>query len=71
MHRSRLSTIIIDCQTGDLDRAAEFWANALNRPARTPKDPADANYRELDTPRGEIVVAVQQVDHPSRANQWS
>ena len=48
MHRSRLSTVVIDCQTADLDRAAQFWAQALNRPASRPKDPADDNYRELE-----------------------
>ena len=68
MHRSRLGTVVIDCQTADLDRAAEFWAKALNRPARKPQDPADANYRELETPPGEVVMAVQQVDHPSRVH---
>jgi predicted enzyme related to lactoylglutathione lyase len=68
MHRSRLGGVVIDCQTADLDRAAEFWAKVLNRPARTPKDPDDANYRELETPPGEVVMAVQQVDHPSRVH---
>ena len=68
MHRSRLGTVVIDCQTADLDRAAGFWAKALNRPARKPQDPADANYRELETPPGEVVMAVQQVDHPSRVH---
>lgn len=28
-HRSRLSGFIIDCRTDDLDRAADFWAQAL------------------------------------------
>ena len=28
-HRSRLSGFIIDCNTGDLDAAADFWARAL------------------------------------------
>jgi predicted enzyme related to lactoylglutathione lyase len=68
MHRSRLGTVVIDCQTAELDRAAEFWAKALNRPARKPHDPADHNYRDLETPRGEVVVVVQQVDHPSRVH---
>ncbi len=68
MHRSRLGTVVIDCQTADLDRAAEFWAQALNRPASKPQDPADQNYRELQTPPGEIVVAVQEVQHPSRVH---
>jgi hypothetical protein len=68
MHRSRLSTVVIDCQTTDLDGAAEFWAKALNRRARKPNDPSDHNYRDLETPAGEVVVVVQQVDHPSRVH---
>ena len=60
--------MVIDCQTADLDRAAEFWAKALNRPASKPQDPADQKYRELQTPPGEIVVAVQEVQHPSRVH---
>ena len=68
MHRSRLSTVVIDCQTADLDSAAQFWAQALNRPARRPADPADGNYRDLETPPGEMVVVIQQVDHASRVH---
>jgi hypothetical protein len=26
MHRSRLSTFVLDCKTTDLDAAAEFWS---------------------------------------------
>ena len=29
MHKSKLSGFIIDCETLDLDRAADFWGNAL------------------------------------------
>ena len=68
MRRSRLGSVIIDCQTNDLDRAAEFWAKALNRRASKPADPADQNYRELETPPGEVMVAVQQVSHQSRVH---
>lgn len=28
MHKSRLGTVIIDCQTEALDQAAGFWAKA-------------------------------------------
>ena len=43
MHHSRFSTIIIDCQTEDLDAAASFWAQALGSEAR--QDPSAATYR--------------------------
>jgi len=39
MHRSRLATIVIDCQTERLDEAASFWGSALGRPARSLNDP--------------------------------
>ena len=29
MHKSRLAGIIIDCQTSDIDSAADFWSKAL------------------------------------------
>ena len=29
MHKSKLAGFIIDCQTTDLPRAAQFWGNAL------------------------------------------
>jgi predicted enzyme related to lactoylglutathione lyase len=67
-HRSRLSTIVIDCQTGDLDRATEFWAGALGVPAKKFADPASAGYRQLAMADDQPVVITQQVDHPSRVH---
>jgi hypothetical protein len=32
MHRSRLSTIVIDCNAATFDRDAGFWSGALGRP---------------------------------------
>ena len=34
MHKSKLGGFIIDCQTQDLDHAAEFWGAALGMPVR-------------------------------------
>lgn len=65
MHRSRLSTFVIDCQVGDIDAAAEFWSKALNRPIQPP-DPVDPNYRQLATSEDEPLIFLQQVDHDSR-----
>jgi hypothetical protein len=36
MHKSKLGGFIIDCQTGDLAAAADFWAAALGMPVREP-----------------------------------
>ncbi|GAO03375.1 VOC family protein [Anaeromyxobacter sp. PSR-1] len=67
MHRSRLVGIVIDCQDGDVDRAAAFWSAALGRPLQPP-DPGSPGYRALEDAAGEPVVLVQRVDHPSRVH---
>lgn len=67
MHRSRLCNFVIDCQDGDLDRAAAFWSAALGRPLR-PADPDSPTYRELEDAEGEAIVLVQRVEHPSRVH---
>ena len=68
MHKSRLGTIVIDCQTDDLDTAARFWSAALGRSAEELDDPSDANYCDLAGPSDEIKVLVQSVNHPSRVH---
>jgi predicted enzyme related to lactoylglutathione lyase len=68
MHKSRLGTIVIDCQADDPDEAARFWSAALGWPAEASPDPGDAKYRELAVPSDEIKVVVQAVGHPSRVH---
>lgn len=34
MHKSKLGGFIIDCRTGDLAAAADFWGAALGMPVR-------------------------------------
>ena len=68
MHKSRLGTIVIDCQTGDVDAAAAFWSQALGWPAHALDDPLNANYRQIDTPADQPTLLVQGVTHPSRVH---
>lgn len=68
MHRSQLGGFIIDCQSGDLDEAAAFWAKALGLPAEDPQSAGHAKYRELRTEANDLHVEVQKVDHPSRVH---
>jgi predicted enzyme related to lactoylglutathione lyase len=69
MHKSRLSGFIIDCQTADLESAAEFWSAALGLPVNPASaKPEDAAYRSLDTGPDGLDIQVQQVDHPSRVH---
>jgi len=68
MHRSRLAGFIIDCQTDDLEAAAEFWSRALGLPRRASKSPEDAGYALLETKPNDLHIEVQKVDHPSRVH---
>jgi len=65
MHRSRLSTFVIDCRVPDVDAAARFWSAALGREVK-PADPNDPNYRELASSKEEAMVLLQEVEHDSR-----
>ena len=68
MHKSRLAGLIIDCDTDDLDAAAEFWANALGAPAKHAADLSESPYVELNMPADEPYVEIQKVDHASRVH---
>jgi catechol 2,3-dioxygenase-like lactoylglutathione lyase family enzyme len=65
MHRSRLSTFVLDCKVPDLERAEAFWSRALGRRA-TPDPDLDANYRVLDSDADEPLLLLQRVEHDSR-----
>jgi predicted enzyme related to lactoylglutathione lyase len=68
MHRSRLSSFIIDCKAADLVEAARFWSAALGRPARDGADPANDKYLELVMHEDEPIVELQKVEHESRVH---
>lgn len=67
MHRSRLAGFIIDCQTQDLEGAAQFWSSALGLPIQGDPE-SDPGYRLLGNAPGDLHVEVQQVEHPSRVH---
>ena len=64
MHRSRLSTFVIDCKVDDLTAAAEFWGNAFGRPVTQTDD--DPSYRALVPSDGGPMLVLQKVEHDSR-----
>lgn len=64
-HRSRLGCIVIDCRTGDLGPATEFWAAALGV---TGKVDADGKYAVLADRKGYPKILLQAVDHASRVH---
>ena len=67
MHRSRLCTVVIDCQVENIDKAAVFWSRALGK-AIVPPSLDSGNYRELATEKNELILLLQKVDHPSRVH---
>jgi predicted enzyme related to lactoylglutathione lyase len=68
VHKSQLAGLIIDCQTEDLVKAAEFWSQALGYSLRNSTAPEDENYSVLATAADELHIEVQKVDHPSRVH---
>ena len=68
-HRSRLSGFIIDCNTDDLDAAADFWSQALGCTIAD-RDAGDetAEYQMLGDTPGDLHIEVQKVSHPSRVH---
>jgi len=68
-HRSRLAGFIIDCETGELDPAAEFWSRALGLArAEDTYDDDGAQYAALAEGPAGLNIEVQKVDHPSRVH---
>lgn len=69
MHKSRLQTLVIDCETDDLDAAAEFWGAALGCRVLTRNvEPEDENYRGLEVDPSQPRMLVQKVSHSSRVH---
>ena len=64
MHRSRLAGFIVDCRTGNLSEAAEFWSAALGMKTRA----AEGEYVHLDAAARDLHIEVQRVSHESRVH---
>ena len=63
MHKSRLGTVIIDCQTDDLGREAEFWGAALG--GEIGRRSQDERYIDVSSDPADPQVILQKVEHPS------
>ena len=68
MHKSKLAGFIIDCQTDDIERAAEFWGDALGMPVRELPAAEAALYKRLDDSQHGLNIEVQKVSHASRVH---
>ena len=66
MHKSKLSGFIIDCETLDLDRSADFWGSALGMAVRALPPGEGEIYKRLEDHQHGLHIEVQAVSHPSR-----
>lgn len=60
MHRSRLSTLMIDCLDAEFEACVDFWARALDLPLRR-RPAADQNYLSLGVLTSPLNVRLQRV----------
>ena len=67
MHKSKLGGFIIDCQTNDLDGAAQFWGAALGMPVRELPG-SEGVYKRLEDAHHSLDIEVQKVSHASRVH---
>jgi predicted enzyme related to lactoylglutathione lyase len=68
VHKSKLAGFIIDCQTDDLEGAANFWAGALGMPVRELPAEQAALYKRLEDSHHGLNIEVQKVSHASRVH---
>jgi predicted enzyme related to lactoylglutathione lyase len=68
MHKSKLAGFIIDCQTSDLEPAANFWGNALGMAVRDLPPGEGDIYKKLEDTSHGLHIEVQKVSHPSRVH---
>ncbi len=68
MHRSRINGVLIDCKVEDIEAAARFWAEALDRPINPDHPGTRGNYVMLEDRPGELSVQIQRVEHESRVH---
>ena len=64
MHRSRLSTVLIDAPAAEAPAAAAFWSAALGVPARPV--PGEEQFTSLPGALPSLTLAVQSIDGQAR-----
>lgn len=64
MHRSRLSTLLIDTPLQEADASVAFWSDALG--ASTSSPPGEPQYISLRGAMPDITLAVQRVEAEAR-----
>ena len=68
MHKSKLAGFIIDCQSDDLQGAAEFWGSALGMELEKFPGEEGEKYIQLMDSKNGLHIEVQSVNHDSRVH---
>lgn len=68
MHKSKLAGFIIDCQTPDLQAAAQFWGEALGMQIANFPGEEGEKYVKLVDNTSNLQIEVQTVNHDSRVH---
>ena len=68
MHKSRLSTFVIDCQVEDIEQANLFWEAALGMPCNRSDEEWADRYSCLQTNESQPHLLIQKVSHESRVH---
>lgn len=61
MHRSRLAAVLIDCEGGDLQESADFWAEVFGRRVCPQEDPRYMDLSSSFGGGGGIKIGLQAV----------
>jgi predicted enzyme related to lactoylglutathione lyase len=67
MHRSRLTTVVIDCADDDFERGVSFWSQALGKQAIEQDGPRYKSLRGRIGGEGGPYVLLQRVTPAERA----
>ena len=67
MHRSRLTTVVIDCAEDEFERGVSFWSQALGKQAIEQDGPRYQSLRGRIGGEGGPYVLLQRVSKPERA----
>lgn len=67
MHRSRLTTIVIDCAEDEFERGVAFWSQALGKQTIPQEQPRYMSLRGRIGGEGGPYVLLQRVSKPEHA----
>jgi hypothetical protein len=67
MHRSRLTSVVIDCADDEFERGVEFWSQALGKQAIPQEGPRYVSLRGRIGGEGGPYLLLQRVTKPERA----